>query len=120
MMFCTLPQTESARAAQHLCNGVSGVMHYVSHAYHSISDLMVDTRQLPPRVIRSHPVAHPAAIIQQTIPVQVNNHIYFIHIFSDDSSTFGVFGTLFGHGPTILKMMDTKALILPVVFVLVA
>lgn len=43
-------------------------MHFVSHVYHSLSDLSVDVSSAPPRRIQA-PSRRSATIIQQTIPV---------------------------------------------------
>ena len=52
---------------------MSETLHYMSHVYHNISDLMIDMNRPPPRQLHAAPVPPPqaAAIIQQTIPVQV-------------------------------------------------
>lgn len=36
-------------------NGVSEVMHFISHVYHAISDLRVSFSRPPPRVFQSRP-----------------------------------------------------------------
>jgi len=52
----------------------SELMHYLSHMYHNLSDLMVDFSSPPPRVLRANPtpVGRATAVMQQTIPVQIN------------------------------------------------
>ena len=55
------------RSSQRLCNLVSECLHYISHTYHAISDLMVDMGREPPRLLRAMP-PQPTAII----PVQVS------------------------------------------------
>ncbi|KAK3087730.1 hypothetical protein FSP39_009769, partial [Pinctada imbricata] len=69
-----LSETE-LQSNQQMCNLVSETMHAISHAYHSISDLMIDLSQDRPRFLfaafMSPPISH-TAVIQQTIPVHVN------------------------------------------------
>ena len=69
VLFCF--QREDSTNAQRLSDLTSEVMHSLSHTYHHISDLMVDWTAPPPRQLRAPPAAPTAAIIQQTIPVQV-------------------------------------------------
>ena len=71
---CTVQQSEMM-GAQRLCNLTSEVLHSLSHVYHHVSDLMVDMSQAPPRNLRAPPPMPTTAIIQQTIPVQVQ-HLY--------------------------------------------
>jgi hypothetical protein len=59
------------QTAQRLSNLSSEVLHFLSHAYHHISDLIVDLNSQPPRQLRVQSAAT-AAIVQQTIPVQIN------------------------------------------------
>ena len=69
-----LCQNEELRRSQRVCELTSETMHYMSHVYHNLSDLVIDWNQPPPRRLRASPVpAHQAtAFIQQTIPVQVS------------------------------------------------
>ena len=67
----------TVRNAQRLCNLVTEAMHYISHAYHSISDIMVDMGRTPPRELRAPPHGQIHAIAQQAIPVQVRFICYY-------------------------------------------
>ena len=42
-------------STQRFCSRISQVLHYVSHVYHSLSDITVDMRQVPPRQLRAPP-----------------------------------------------------------------
>ena len=60
-------------------------MHYVSHAYHSISDLMIDMGRDAPRELRAAPtppLRQPTAVFQQAIPVQVCDYLEIIKKYS--------------------------------------
>lgn len=66
---------DEARRVQALTNLVNESLHGLSHALHSLTDLMVDVDSTPPRVARAtaqpvQPVA--ATVIQQTIPVSAS------------------------------------------------
>ena len=65
-----ITQVDETRRQQRYCNLVSEAMHYVSHAYHSISDMMVNCNSPPPRHLHAPPAPRPT-IIQQAIPIQV-------------------------------------------------
>ena len=78
--MCVCEQREEVRSSQRLCNMVSEALHYLSHAYHAISDVMVDMGQEPPRALHASPVPNttmlqPTAIIQQAIPIQVRMYL---------------------------------------------
>ncbi|XP_074654293.1 large proline-rich protein BAG6-like [Tubulanus polymorphus] len=70
------PQLESGSeeciGTQRLVNTVSEVMHHIGHAYHAISDIMLDCTSSRPRELTAPPVPSPppTAVIHQTIPVQ--------------------------------------------------
>lgn len=60
--------------AQQLCNLVGEILHTISHCYHSLSDLMIDLSQPPPRHLYAAFISQQVpttAVIQQTIPVRV-------------------------------------------------
>ncbi|CAD5121213.1 DgyrCDS9748 [Dimorphilus gyrociliatus] len=66
---------DEARRVQALTNLVNESLHGLSHALHSLTDLMVNVDSAPPRVARAtaqpvQPVA--ATVIQQTIPVSAS------------------------------------------------
>jgi len=77
MQLCV--QRSDMMSAQRLCNLTSEVLHSLSHAYHHVSDLMVDMSRTPPRNLRAPPPMPTTAIIQQTIPVQVSIVSYFVN-----------------------------------------
>ena len=54
-------QDDARRDAQRVQNLVSQTLHYISHIYHHISDLMIDMNTQPPRQVR----APPTSIVQQ-------------------------------------------------------
>lgn len=64
--------------AQELCNVVGEILHTISHCYHSLSDLMIDLSQPPPRHLYAAFISQQvptAAVIQQTIPVRAQINI---------------------------------------------
>lgn len=57
---------------QRLIDSVSECLHYLAHANHALSDVIVDLGQQPPRNLRCRPVLiHQSAILQGAIPIQV-------------------------------------------------
>ena len=60
-LFLLLYQDDARRDAQRVQNLVSQTLHYISHIYHHISDLMIDMNTQPPRQVR----APPTSIVQQ-------------------------------------------------------
>ena len=54
-------QDDARRDAQQVQNLVSQTLHYISHIYHHISDLMIDMNTQPPRQVR----APPTSIVQR-------------------------------------------------------
>ena len=79
LFHCRLCCFQELQQQQRVCNMVSEVMHSISHSYHALSDLMVDLSQQRPRQLYvTLAIAQPhTAVIQQTIPVQVNNVIFY-------------------------------------------
>lgn len=63
-------ETASLQQEQWLLWRVSEVLHFVSHAMHAISDIMVDLRRPPPRQLRARPI-----IIQQPALVQAQINV---------------------------------------------
>ncbi|XP_047104408.1 large proline-rich protein BAG6 isoform X2 [Schistocerca piceifrons] len=62
-----------AQDSQTVFNGVSEVFHYLSHAYHAMSDIMCDFSQPPPRSLRCRPVLiQHSAVLQAQINVMTN------------------------------------------------
>ncbi|XP_063235178.1 large proline-rich protein BAG6 isoform X2 [Bacillus rossius redtenbacheri] len=60
-----------ARSAQRVFFLVSEVMHFLSHAYHAMSDIMCDFSSPPPRILRCRPVLiQHSAVLQAGIPIQ--------------------------------------------------
>lgn len=53
--FDTQEGTHGSLRAQSIFNGVSEVMHFISHVYHAISDLRVAFNRPPPRSFQSRP-----------------------------------------------------------------
>ncbi|XP_078604700.1 large proline-rich protein BAG6-like isoform X2 [Branchiostoma floridae x Branchiostoma japonicum] len=64
-------QFEEYRENQRLVNIISQILHNLSHAYHSLSDIMLDLSRTPPRYLR----APPAPQIQMMGPVQTASQI---------------------------------------------
>jgi hypothetical protein len=57
-------------------SSVSEVMHFLSHAYHAMSDIMCEFSGPPPRNLRCRPVLiHHSAVLQAGIPVQVKTFL---------------------------------------------
>ncbi|XP_053976344.1 large proline-rich protein BAG6 [Hylaeus volcanicus] len=62
--------------SQRIVDGVSQSLHYISHACHALSDIIVDMTQQPPRNLRCRPIIiQHSAILQPGIPIQVEAHI---------------------------------------------
>jgi hypothetical protein len=63
---------EGVTENQRIVDGVSECLHYLSHACHSLSDIIVDMGQQPPRNLRCRPIIiQHSAILQAGIPIQV-------------------------------------------------
>ncbi|XP_067134082.1 large proline-rich protein BAG6 isoform X2 [Centruroides vittatus] len=72
------PDVGSNPAETHnMFNKVSRVLHYISHAYHSISDLTVNYNLAPPRTLRVQvmPSSQPTTVFHTTVPVQAQINV---------------------------------------------
>lgn len=55
-----------------MLNRVSEVMHFLGHAYHSLSDIIVKARTPPPRALLCRPILiQHSAVVQTGFPIQV-------------------------------------------------
>ncbi|XP_069694192.1 large proline-rich protein BAG6 isoform X2 [Periplaneta americana] len=62
--------------AQRVFNSVSEVMHFLSHAYHAMSDIMCEFSCPPPRNLRCRPVLiQHSAVLQAGIPIQAQINV---------------------------------------------
>ena len=69
--FCH-QESDEMRARQVEVDRVAEVMHFISHAYHSITDIMVNLAQPPPRQLRAGPVTLPTGAFMHHIAPQVS------------------------------------------------
>ncbi|XP_072748482.1 uncharacterized protein [Anoplolepis gracilipes] len=62
--------------SQRIADGVSEILHLMSHSFHALSDIIIDMSQPPPRNLRCRPIiVQHSAILQPGIPIQVEAHI---------------------------------------------
>lgn len=62
-----------------MLNRVSEVMHFLGHAYHSLSDILIRVRTPPPRPLLCRPILiQHSAVVQTGIPIQVEVSILFL------------------------------------------
>ncbi|XP_003427974.1 large proline-rich protein BAG6 isoform X2 [Nasonia vitripennis] len=67
---------EGVAENQRIVDGVSECLHYLSHACHALSDIIVDMGQQPPRNLRCRPIIiQHSAILQAGIPIQVESRV---------------------------------------------
>ncbi|CAH1106518.1 unnamed protein product [Psylliodes chrysocephalus] len=67
---------DNQRQTQIMLNRVSEVMHFLGHAYHSLSDLIIRVRTPPPRPLLCRPILiQHSAVVQTGIPIQVEAQI---------------------------------------------
>ncbi|XP_064650179.1 large proline-rich protein BAG6-like isoform X2 [Lineus longissimus] len=80
---------DELRNNQRVINQVSVILHHISHAYHSISDLIIDLSSSQPRQLRAVPAPPPppTAVIHQTIPVQGTSNENAPNATADASAT---------------------------------
>lgn len=63
---------DNIRQTQTVINRVSEIMHLLGHAYHSLSDVMVQVNTPPPRPLLCRPILiQHSAVLQAGIPIQV-------------------------------------------------
>ncbi|KAJ8919800.1 hypothetical protein NQ315_006329 [Exocentrus adspersus] len=68
--------SENERETQVMLNRVSEVLHFMGHAYHSLSDIIVRVRTPPPRPLLCRPILiQHSAVVQTGIPIQVEAQI---------------------------------------------
>nr|CAD7441166.1 unnamed protein product [Timema bartmani] len=68
--------TTGAADSQRIFNQVSQVMHFLSHAYHAMSDVVCDFSTPPPRSLRCRPVfIQHSALLQAGIPIQAQINV---------------------------------------------
>ncbi|XP_022904804.2 large proline-rich protein bag6 isoform X1 [Onthophagus taurus] len=68
--------TEDVRKTQVTINRVSEVLHFLGHAYHSLSDIIVRVRTPPPRPLLCRPILiQHSAVVQTGFPIQVEAQI---------------------------------------------
>lgn len=71
LKFFVLQSSPNVEECQRLFNGVSETMHHFAHAYHALSDIMVDFNEDTPRTLRCRPVIiQHSAILETGIPIQ--------------------------------------------------
>lgn len=70
------PGPNGVEENQRIIDGVSEILHYMSHACHALSDIILDMDQRPPRNLRCRPIViHHSTILQPGIPLQLEAHI---------------------------------------------
>ncbi|XP_018580281.1 large proline-rich protein bag6 isoform X2 [Anoplophora glabripennis] len=68
--------SENERQTQIMLNRVSEVLHFLGHAYHSLSDIIIRVRTPPPRPLLCRPILiQHSAVVQTGIPIQVEAQI---------------------------------------------
>ncbi|CAG9767941.1 unnamed protein product [Ceutorhynchus assimilis] len=68
--------SDSVQDIRHLLNRVSQVLHFLGHAYHSLSDIIIDVEHPPPRLLLCRPILiQPPTVVQGGIPIQVEAQI---------------------------------------------
>lgn len=54
-------------------------MHYLSHAFHALSDLMVDFGSVPSREVRARPYVYQQAVLSANIPIHASISVETTH-----------------------------------------
>ena len=67
------------RRAQHTYNQVSEGLHYLAHAFHAMSDLMVDFAAPAPREVRARPYVYQQAVLSTQIPIHASISVETTH-----------------------------------------
>lgn len=66
-----------------MINRVSEILHFLGHAYHSLSDIIVRVRTPPPRPLLCRPILiQHSAVLQTGFPIQVEvclSSIKYLH-----------------------------------------
>ncbi|KAI9562605.1 hypothetical protein GHT06_010059 [Daphnia sinensis] len=73
------PLSAEYRQAQHTFNQVAEGLHYLAHAFHAMSDLMVDFGTPPPREVRARPYVYQQAVLSSTIPIHASISVETTH-----------------------------------------
>lgn len=69
---------QNLQETRQMLNRVSQVLHYLGHAYHSLSDIIINVDQPPPRLLLCRPILiQPPAVVQAGIPIQVEVMFYY-------------------------------------------
>lgn len=67
---------ENARQTRAMLTRVSEVLHFLGHAYHSLSDIIIRVRSPPPRPLLCRPILiQHSAVVHAGIPIQVEAQI---------------------------------------------
>lgn len=70
---------------------VSEVLHFLGHAYHSLSDIIIRVRTPPPRPLLCRPILiQHSAVVQTGIPIQVEvvSNLIILRSFSSRNTLF--------------------------------
>lgn len=66
-----------------MINRVSEVLHFLGHAYHSLSDIILKVRNAPPRALLCRPILiQHSAIVQTGFPAHVEVNFFDINMFA--------------------------------------
>lgn len=88
------PVLENSEPQQQLFRRVSEVMHFMSHAYHALSDIICDFSLPPPRYLRCRPVLiQHSAVLQTGFPIQAHINLSANHANNQQPASTVVGGT---------------------------